>query len=507
MKLPVAHTHLRGIAFVLLVHNSFAQSSPASLDQNTTCNEQCHQLVQLGTAFEAESFAHTPLDDFYTIPNTFNTSMEPGTRLRIEAHTDLTNYTVPSGLTMSRIMYTSQNLNGTVVPVSAFVLWPYAPFQSTAGDEGHGRGHRPRYGVSKFPMVAWAHGTAGYFVNCAPSNYRSLQYNFMTSYSLALEGFAVVATDYAGLGVTTYPDGESSHEWLAGPAGANDVAYAIEAARKAFPDQLDKEGPFVTMGHSQGGNVAWAFAERQVASPVPGYRGTIAISPVTRLLDLVDKALAVAASTLPASWPLWVPIVIGLQPPIIASITTSFSNYNFSGMTPLSYDRWNNVLKPAQGCLATGGLAFADVTLDQLAKPGWTNDSIAQHWQREVAAGGKKFVGPLLVLAGEDDALPIDFLEEGVASSCNAGGGQSVKLFTYQAMEHFPVIQASRMRWMGWIKERIGGGNDHWKGKELGICGQNTFVEGLNTNFTLQPITANWLVDWVAPAEAWKLSF
>ena len=49
-----------------------------------------------------------------------------------------------------------------------------------------------------------------------------------------MEGFAVVATDYAGLGVTTLPNGEQSHAWLAGPAGANDVAYAIEAARNAF---------------------------------------------------------------------------------------------------------------------------------------------------------------------------------------------------------------------------------------------------------------------------------
>lgn len=34
----------------------------------------------------------------------------------------------------------------------------------------------------------------------------------MTSYSIALEGFAVVATDYAEPGVTTRPKGEQSHE-------------------------------------------------------------------------------------------------------------------------------------------------------------------------------------------------------------------------------------------------------------------------------------------------------
>jgi pimeloyl-ACP methyl ester carboxylesterase len=486
---------LGSIAFVLLLPYTFAQTSSPLLSQSTTCNETCQQLVQLGVAFEADSHAHTPLDEFYCIPDTFNPSMEPGTLLRVETHTNLTNYTVPSSLTMSRIMYTSQNLNGTVVPASAFVLWPYAPFQYT------GRGDK-----SKFPLVAWSHGTSGFFANCAPSNYRSLQYHFMTSYPLALEGFAVVATDYAGLGVTTRPDGEQSHEWLAGPSGANDVAYAIEAVRTAFPDQLDKDGPFIAMGHSQGGNVAWSFAERQVKSPVPGYRGTISISPPTRILELVVKALTIGASTLPSSWPLWLPVVFGLQPTIIATITTVYPSYNFSGMTPISYDRWNNVLKPLQGCLTTDSLAFAKVDLDQLAKPGWTNDSIAQQWQEKVAVSGKNFKGPLLVIAGENDVVPIDFLEQSVDASCSASENQSLEMFTYQAMEHFPVIQASRTKWMSWIKDRVSGGDGDWTRRGTGVCGKNSLVEGFNTNYTLQFVTPNWLVDWASPQETWKLS-
>ena len=334
-------THLGSIAFLSLLSYTFAQSSSLPFSQSTTCNKQCQQLAQLGIAFESGSHAHTPLDEFYSIPDKFNPSMEPGTLLRVETHTNLTNYTVPSGLTMSRIMYTSQNLNGTIVPASSFVLWPYAPFQYTDGDKWHGRRYQKQQAPSKFPLVAWAHGTSGQFANCAPSNYRSLQYHFMTSYSLALEGFAVVAADYAGLGVTTRPDGEQSHEWLAGPSGANDVAYAITAVRRAFPDQLDEDGPFIAMGHSQGGNVAWSFAERQVKSPLPGYRGTISISPPTRILELVDNALKIGASTLPSSWPLWVPVVLGIQPTIIASITAVYQSYNFSGMTTISYDRWN----------------------------------------------------------------------------------------------------------------------------------------------------------------------
>ncbi|KAL4902331.1 hypothetical protein BDW74DRAFT_180833 [Aspergillus multicolor] len=232
--------------------------------------------------------AHEPLDGdaFYGIPDTLNSDTRPGTVLRLVPHSDLSDYTIPSGLSMSRLMYASQSLNGTVVPVSAFVLWPYMPFNCTSSDSDYAESS----GGPKFPIVAWAHGSTGLFAPCAPSNYRALQNNFMTVYSLALEEFAVVATDYAGLGVNTLPHGEQSHAWLAGPAGANDVAYAIKAARTAFPDHFEADGPFVTTGHSQGGHVAWAFTERMVTHIIAGYRGSIAISPPTDVVEWVRRA-------------------------------------------------------------------------------------------------------------------------------------------------------------------------------------------------------------------------
>ena len=463
MKLSVISSSLASIALSLLPSIN-AQSSLPALNQSTTCTGICQELVPLAIEFEHDSHAHTPRDDFYSIPTNFTPSMKPGTLLRVETHTNLTNYTVPSSLTMSRIIYTSESLNGTVVPVSAFVLWPYSPFEYTNTSRASN--------TTKFPLVAWAHGTSGQFVDCAPSSYRSLQYQFMTSYSIAMEGFAVVATDYAGLGVTTLPNGEQSHPWLAGPAGANDVAYAIEAARNAFPAQLNAEGSFVTMGHSQGGNVAWAFAERQAKSPVPGYLGTISISPPTRIIELVNSALKLLATTPITSLPVWPPIVATLQPDIIAAITAVYPAYNFSGMTPLSYDRWNNVVKLLQGCTPTGGAAFADVPLAQLAKPGWTNNTYVQQWQDAVAVSGKKFQGPLLILAGDRDVIPVtegEALQEGVSASCKASHDQSLEVVTYAAMEHFPVIQASHMKWINWIKARFN--EDANSTKKVAVCG------------------------------------
>ncbi|KAL2822630.1 hypothetical protein BJX63DRAFT_427190 [Aspergillus granulosus] len=165
-------------------------------------------------------------------------------------------------------MYTSESLNGTIVPVSAFVLWPYAPF------EYHNTQHHSSNSGPKFLLVAWAHSTFGVFPACAPSNYRSLQYNFMTILRPRPRRLCRGRHRLRRPRVTTLPNEEQSHAWFGSPAGANDVAYAIDASHKAFPQNLEADGPFVAMGHSQGGGVAWSFAERQGVHPQKGYRGT-----------------------------------------------------------------------------------------------------------------------------------------------------------------------------------------------------------------------------------------
>ncbi len=102
--------------------------------------------------------------------------MAPGSLLTVEPATNLSNFSVPTGLSMSRIIYTTTNLNGTTIPASAYILWPYSPLQlSSCPNQG-------------YPMVAWAHGTSGALKACAPSNYRNLQYHFMAPFALALQG-------------------------------------------------------------------------------------------------------------------------------------------------------------------------------------------------------------------------------------------------------------------------------------------------------------------------------
>ncbi|ETI26089.1 hypothetical protein G647_02866 [Cladophialophora carrionii CBS 160.54] len=167
-------------------------------------------------SWEAEQHASNDLS-FYTVPSNFSCTLAPGSLLRVEVAINLSGYTVPSSLTISRIIYTTADQNGPMLPASAYVLWPYTPLASA--------------GLKKdqFPMVVWAHGSSGFFG----------------------AGIAVVAPDYAGLGVDRLPNGQTiAHNWLHGPSQATDLANAVIAARKAFPRNLPADGPFVAVGHS-----------------------------------------------------------------------------------------------------------------------------------------------------------------------------------------------------------------------------------------------------------------
>ena len=187
------------------------------------------------------------LDDaFYTVP--VDSAQAPaGTLLKVEKDADTSKYLLPPATALSRFVYQSESLSGALVRVSALVLWPYSPKSQSDG----------------FPVVAWAHGTSGTFPDCAPSHHKDLWQHFLAPYQLALQGYVVVATEYAGLGVHQRPSGQPIvHGYLAAPSQANDVIYSVQAARSAFRD-LSRE--FVIVGHSQGGGAAWAVAQRKAS--------------------------------------------------------------------------------------------------------------------------------------------------------------------------------------------------------------------------------------------------
>ncbi|OTG84151.1 signal peptide-containing protein [Acinetobacter sp. ANC 4558] len=102
-----------------------------------------------------------------------------------------------------------------------------------------------------WPVVLWGHGTVGLADSCAPSwngrSYRDVQY----LNRWLKEGFAVVATDYEGLGVP------GPHLLINNPMLAYNI---LDSGRAALKANLPLANKFVIVGQSQGGAGAVAAA-------------------------------------------------------------------------------------------------------------------------------------------------------------------------------------------------------------------------------------------------------
>ncbi|KFA63653.1 hypothetical protein S40285_03183 [Stachybotrys chlorohalonatus IBT 40285] len=389
------------------------------------------QSINVAVRFEQTNWATGSVlaDPFYTsLPG--NASNAPaGSLLKLEAYTDVSTYTIAPALALSRFVYQSRTFNGTLVPVSAYILWPYLP----------------RGGASQAPVVVWGHGTSGIYAECAPSHVRNLWNQFTAPYTLALAGYAVVAPDYAGLGVPFYPNGDLIvHPYGLSPAHGNDLLYAAQAAKAAFPSRLTRD--FVVMGHSQGGGAAWAAAEQQVKLKLPGYLGTIALAPTTDGLGLARTVGLVGVASIQ----------------VANAIISVFPNVSFSDiLTPLGLAS-NQLLEQVQGCNSAYNalalpLLFSGAVLSQ---PEFEDGYYINRWQNISLTGGKDFQGPLLVLHGTaDGSIPESFTSDAVEATCKRYPRNQLHYVRAQNVGHTSILYATQQLWMDWLDDRFGLGH------------------------------------------------
>ena len=95
-----------------------------------------------------------------------------------------------------------------------------------------------------WPVISYAHGTVGVADQCAPSSSVPLERTATHLGHWLEQGYAVVTTDYVGLGTP------GVHPYLDGRSAAHSVVDMVRAAR-AVDDDLSSA--WVAMGQSQGG--------------------------------------------------------------------------------------------------------------------------------------------------------------------------------------------------------------------------------------------------------------
>lgn len=165
----------------------------------------------------------------------------------------------PHGATAWRVVYVTSDLNDQLIASSGIVALP-------AGDAPAG----------ERVVLSWAHPTTGAAPRCAPSVGID-PFLLVEGIADALgAGYAVVATDYPGLGVP------GPNSYLVGVTEGHSVLDIVRAAKQL--DESDIGDRLLLWGHSQGGQAA-LFAAELAATYAPEF-------------DLVATAVAAPAADL-----------------------------------------------------------------------------------------------------------------------------------------------------------------------------------------------------------------
>ncbi|KAG8531936.1 uncharacterized protein KY384_003572 [Bacidia gigantensis] len=401
--------------------------------------------------FEQSYRAHSSVldDPFYTVPPE-SAYAAAGSLLKVEVSTNTSLYTLPPNLSLSRFMYQSKKSNGSLVPVSGYILWPYA------AKSNNNKG---------YPMVAWAHGTSGSAAECAPSNIQFLWHQFQAPYQLALNGYVVVATDYAGLGVSRDAAGQPIvHEYLNRAIQATDLYYSIPAAQQAFPE-LSRE--FIAAGQSQGGGTVWSFAQKVVSEPLPGHLGTVALSPGTSLFDL------------PTDQPIIKIVLLYLVP----NLRANYPDFNPTDIfTPVGMQSLQT-LTELQGC----SNLVSQLIESDILKQGWQNNLSIQEFNKVSTTGTQAIGGPMLVLQGEaDPVVNAPKVEAAINDTITKFPDSQIEFHLMPNVTHAPIMYAGLPIYLQWISSRFAG--------EPVKAGFQNFTATLARPTAIYEADANWFI-------------
>jgi hypothetical protein len=354
-----------------------------------------------------------PISKFYDTPADL-AATRPGALLRQEAVRD---YALPAGASAVRILYHSLDADGRDVATSAAVLLP--------------AGNPPAGG---WPVIAWAHGTSGVARQCAPSAMRDVYYGEEGLDDFLKAGFAVVATDYHGLGT------EGPHQYINKTAQARDVIYSIPAARAAVA-QLGSR--WVVDGHSQGGLAAWGVAELEAQGQDPGFLGAVSVAGATQIQRIFTDMTEDSEARFYAAF-----VAFGLQArsvdsPRPAEVLSDMALHHYESVT-------------RDGCWYYGYASYLHDPSYAPFRPGWQNLSAIRRMIDEDRIGVTLVSRPILVIAGEGDrSVPIGAVRATVSQACERY--LPITFHSYPSLDHDPVMIASTPEQIEWIRARFAG--------------------------------------------------
>jgi hypothetical protein len=348
-----------------------------------------------------------PLTHFYNTPSPLPAGT-PGELIRSEAFDE---YQLPAGVSAFRILYHSRSADGEDVAASGVVLVPDEP--PPAGG---------------WPVIAWAHGFSGTARRCAPSLMRNVHEGPFLSMYVKL-GYAIVATDYVGLG-TNFRNASVDRQ-----SNAADVIYSIAASRAAVP-QLGRK--WVAMGASEGSLAALTVGELERDIRDPDYLGSIAVSGIADAKELYEQIAKGNSSGQ------FVFLAYGVQ-----TLYPRFQmNEVLTEKALAMYRQIENV------CAVTS--TDSEVPANQMLKPNWKDNGFMQQFFARNTIGKKPTYGPLLIISSDaDPVVRTGMTAQAVARICKQR--TVVQFHKYQSAEFARVLGDSVIDQLTWIQARFAG--------------------------------------------------
>ena len=319
------------------------------------------------------------------------------------------------GIQGYRILYHSRSLRGQDIAVSGFAAIP-------TGDAPEGG----------WPLVAWAHGTTGMADICAPS--QRAEANIAQFAPLIAAGYAVVATDYEGLGTP------GIHPYIVGGSEARGVLDSVRAVQ-SMPE-LSVSNDFVVWGHSQGGHAALHAGQawQEYASEL-NLLGVVSGAPPSQF-SLIYNVLAIGPYR-------------GYLLMAMAAFAEAYEEADLRDvLTPEAIAELDFL---EQACIEEVLAKFATVELrdlqtvdNPLSVPPW-NDLAQQNDVNQ-----KPIQAPVLIVHGGSDAqvpaLSSQFL---VGQICPLPGQGPVQRIEYPGEGHSSVIPVYFSDMMAWMQARF----------------------------------------------------
>ena len=324
-----------------------------------------------------------------------------------------------------RILYYSRSLRGDAIAVSGSMATP-------AGEPPPGG----------WPLIAFAHGTTGQADICAPSHEAEEQIMTDGPY---LEGYAVAATDYEGLGTP------GLHPYIVGKSEARGVLDSVRAAHN-LGSTLGADGmplisvtdEFVVWGHSQGGHAAMHTGQHWAD-----------YAPELQLLG-------VASGAPPSQFSLLYDVLLGGPfQGYLAMASAAFAEaYDEIELDQVYTDEAIALMDVLEtGCTGEVFEVFNPLSKEQMLKV--PSPLGVSPWDRVIIendVSGAPVPVPLLILHGSDDEqIPAISSQILLGQLCvQPGQGPTIRI-EYPGHNHGSVLAAQRDDLLGWIGDRFAG--------------------------------------------------